>query len=179
MTESDNLDQLRQQLAYQHPLSQYGSSIVHLTNPEKQLFNVELQLRGQSIDENGERQQTLIPLLNDRGVSAMMTYLKALVNQVTILGNIDPKEIPQTMEYFYTALIEDLMINRYNYDIKSLSDSTRIHTVCCLFAKVTLDRARSEGDRRFWKGTQQEIRHHLEQEEKKRGILGFNFGGKE
>jgi hypothetical protein len=160
-----------------NPLNMYGGSIVMLTNPENELYKMELTLRGMVLDGDGNAVQKGEPLLNDRGVASVLGQAQGIVNQVTIMSNLTEREIKETvMMTFSDTIIIDLMVNRINYDIKGKSTRFRIWSIVVLGSFICLKRSWDGDDKRFWKGSQQDITMRHEGGDEKKGFLGKVFG---
>jgi hypothetical protein len=147
---------------YLSPMSQYGSSIVTMTNPDSVLYKLELTFRNCILDADGNVKSAGEPLMNDYGINSVLGTAQSVINQVTIMSNVDKGNIEGLMEFLSDTLVQDLMTNRSIYGIKSMTVRNNIfhHTVTT--ALITLKRAFEEGDKRFWKGSVQEIKHTQE-----------------
>lgn len=155
---------------YASPMHQYGSSIIFLTNPESELFKMELSFRSMSINKEGETVVAGEPLMNNYGISSVIGTVQSLVNQVTVMSNLDKNEVSALMDFLGDTLARDLMMNKETYGIKSESVRDKIYFSALTSTFVTLKRAFEEGDKRFWKGSVQEINTRVEQGAKK-GLL--------
>jgi hypothetical protein len=155
---------------YMSPMHQYGSSIILMTNPENELFKLELTFRSMMLDANGNPYQVGEPLMNDYGISSVIGTIQALVNQITVMSNLDKFEVQMLMDFLADTLAKDLMMNRMNYDIKSSATRDKIYFNALATTFVTLKRGFEEGDKRFWKGSVQEI-HTTMDTQRKKGIL--------
>lgn len=140
--------------------NQMSNSIVTLTNPDSSIYKLELSLRGMMLDQDGNPKQIGSPLMNETGINNILSLTQSVVSQVTILSNLE-KEIAQLMLFLNDALTQDLMMNRIKYGIKGVTDRTRIYSIVMMNAYITMRRAFQEGDRRFWKGSQQNIRTEI------------------
>lgn len=167
----------------QNPMQQYPAAIVLLTNPENELYKLELTLRNMRIDSKGNPQPIGTPKLNDKGIISVLGQVQSFVNQDMVMSNMDDKTIPILMEVFSDALIKDLMTNRKYYEITDLA--TRDVIMSCAWGHVfsCLRRAYNEGDRRFWKGSQTDVRHTVINESAKKGMMAtlagsLGIGGK-
>ena len=157
--------------AYMSPMQQYGtSSILLLTNPENELNRMELTFRSMQLNKDGIPISTGQPLMNDYGINAIIGIVQSLVNQITVMSNLNKNEIPILIDFLGDTLARDLMVNRAAYDIKTFAARDKIYFTAISTAFVTLKRGYEEGDRRFWKGSQHEIRNIIEQD-KKQGAM--------
>lgn len=157
---------------YQSPMYNYAGSIIMLTNPSDLLFQLEQDLRNVIYNENTKEYDPLgDPLLNNEGVSSVLSIVRSRVNQITIMSNLEEKNINALQELLADNLAQDLMINRVKYNIKNPSARTKIMDNTCAYAFICMRRAYNEGDRRFWKGSQQDIRTTVVGEREKKGLL--------
>lgn len=98
-------------------MQQFGNSVLELTNPDEEMFKMECALRGKSIDINGNLIDLKRPLMNDKGVVAVVGMVQSVVNKVTIMSNLNKTEVPNIMRFFVYGLIEDLLFNASNYEV--------------------------------------------------------------
>ena len=153
--------------------NQHSGSIVLLTNPENDLFKFELFLRGMVLDEQGNPKQVGDPLMNEKGISSLLGLLSTTVSQNTVMSNVDDKGIGILMELNADTVAQLLMMNRRRYEIKDFSIATTIMNAYVNKTYLTLRRPYEEGDRRFWKGSQQEITSTIKSDTQRKGILGL------
>lgn len=157
---------------YQSPMYNYGSGIVTLTNPRNLLHELDLKLRGKR-EINGKTQKVGDALLNDEGVNSVLSQVESIVNQVTVMGWLKDEEIKGLMDFLADTLAKDLMMNRVKYEIHHTSARDRVYFSALTTAFITMKRAYEEGDRRFWKGSVQEVRTTVENQNKKKGLFGL------
>jgi hypothetical protein len=141
---------------------QYGSSMLQMTNPEGEMQKMELALRSQVVDKDGNPQQVGEPLLNEIGLSSVIGQVQAIVNQTTIMSNFDKNEIPILVDYLGDTLAKDLMINRVSYNIRTKAARSKIYYIALASAFICLKRAFEQGERGFWGRIQQEIKQYVE-----------------
>jgi len=159
---------------YASPMHQFGSSILFLTNPENDLYKIELTFRGMILDKEGNPQKVGDPLMIEKGISSVIGQVQSIVSQNTIMGNLDKREILILLDFLADTLAKDLMVNRINYNIISTSARDKIYFSSLTTAFVTMKRSSEEGERRFWKGSVQEVHTRVENQAKKGGgLLGF------
>lgn len=165
---------------YTAPISHMQGNMIQMTNPEDEIVQMELTLKGIYVDANGQKKELYDPLLNERGVGSVIGHVRSAVNRVSIMSNYTDQDVERIMvDLFGDALIKDLMMNREEYQIKDPSARDRILAMGNLIVFSAIKRALEEGDRRFWKGTQQEITTRIEgmpNGKKKGGMFGF-LGG--
>lgn len=147
---------------YLNPMQNYQGTILQLTNPESELYRLELSLRNMRLNGNGDIVQTGEPLLNDMGINSVLGQVQALMNQVTIMSNFEKNDIEKLMDYLADTLARDLMMNRVKYAVKNGYDRDKIYFQSLTSAFITLKRALDEGEKRFWRGSQQEITTRIE-----------------
>lgn len=143
---------------YRSPMYDFGSSIIYLTDPSNELHELELQLRG--LKKVNDKLVTVgQPLLNELGISRILAHVDSIVNQVTIMSNLSEKKINYLMLDFADSLIKHLMENRKYWQIPPPVDSNR--TAIFSWAKnrayICIHRSLEGDDKRFWKGSTQEI----------------------
>lgn len=166
-------------LPFSSPMQQYGSSILQLTNPEGEIYKMELTLRSQILDKDGNPQPIGEPLMNDEGISSVIGQVQAVVNQVTIMSNFQDKDLPLLIDFLGDTLAKDLMMNRLKYRITTPAARDKVYFAALSTAYVTLKRAVNNGERGFWKGSQQDIRQFIDTGSQSKGILGMlGWGGK-
>lgn len=156
---------------YQAPMHQPGGSMIHMTNPENELLKMELTLRSQILDDKGNPKRCGDPLMNDEGISSVMGYVQTVVNQVTIMSNLNRNEISGLMDFLSDTLANDLMLNRERYNIQTASARSKIFFTALTSAFITMKRAYEGDDKRFWKGSQQEITMRNESPDQGKGIM--------
>jgi len=173
MAEEEQQQQQQLPSSYQTPYYQYGSSILFLTNPENELHKLELTLRGMQEDEKGMAQSIGEPLLNQKGVSEIIGMTQSIVNQVTILSSLNKDDIDTLRDFLGDTLAKDLMVNRRRYDIKNESTRDQIYFSTISTSFICMKRAQSDtlSDKKFWRGSVQEIHSSVNTNEKKKGIL--------
>lgn len=166
---------------YASPMHQFSGSLLLLTNPDNELYKLELTLRNCVLDKEGNPRQAGIPLLNDEGVTSVIGQTQAVVSQVTVMSNLEQSEVVMLVDFLGDTLARDLMVNRVRYAIENAAARDKIYFLVLSSSFITMKRAADEGERRFWKGSQQEITTRVEgMNPKKKGGLGafLGWGGK-
>lgn len=166
------------QAYYQHPAGQFGSSIISLTNPEETLQKMEMNLRGMIEDANGKPKQVGEALMNDVGIRNIMGLAQGLISRIMFLSNMEKENVEMMIEYLVDTLDRDLMMNRVPYGIKQSNDRSKISFIVVSGSFAALKRAQQEGERRFWKGSQQETIIRQESNQPKGNILTRMAGWK-
>lgn len=179
MTDDEQVSPQVRTTPYASPMNNYGGSILFLTNPENELHRFELTLRNCRFDE---KENKIIPygepLLNDEGIKSVIGQTQSVVNQDTVMSNFD-EEIPRLMEMFSDSLIKDLMMNRVRYEIKTPASRDKIVSMATIYGYSCLRRGFQQGERKFWKGSQQEITTYSSTSEpKNKGLSGLMGWGR-
>lgn len=161
---------------YSSPMFNFGSSIIMMTNPEDELYKMELTFRSAILNEEGKIVSVGKPLMNELGISSVVGIVQSIVNRVTIMSNLEKFDIQQVMDFLGDTLSRDLMMNRKTYGISTETARDKIYFTTLSTAFMTMKRALQEGEKRFWKGSQQEITTRIEGQQKKSGLLGGIMG---
>jgi len=164
---------------YMSPLQALGSSIITLTNPDDELYHLELAFRNVTIDNRGNQIPLGPALMNDDGIGRMIGLTRSFVNKIHIMGSIDKIEKSGLLLNQASTIQGELMINWKGYGIdKRNRNSTRttISTSAMNICIVTANRALNEGDRRFWKGSTHEITTRMDQGSQKKGLMSRVMG---
>ena len=165
---------------YASPMHNFAGSIILLTNPDQELHKLELTFRNVILDKEGNAKHVGIPLMNDEGVRSIIGQVQAIVSQVTVMSNLDDKVRNSLRDFLADTIAKDLMLNRKKYAIVNSSARDRIFMESITMAVITMNRAADEGERKFWKGSQQEIITHGNMPGSKGGLLtrALGWGGK-
>lgn len=147
---------------YQVPMHQWGGSMITLTDPSDELRRMELTLRNAVENEDGQVVLLGDPLLNDEGINRIMGMVRNTVSRITFMSNVKDNDIMMLMDFLGDTLAKDLMVNRMRYGIKDGSARDTIFFNILTPSFISLRRAFEEGDKRFWKGSTQEITNRLE-----------------
>lgn len=158
---------------YQSPMYNYGGSILLLTNPNDELYKMELTFRNMILDRDGNPVPAGNPLMNDKGINSVIGQVQAIVNRVTIMSSLNKSEIPSMIDFLGDTLAKDLMLNRVNYEISLGSSRDKIYFVALSSAYICMKRAIDTGfnDKKFWQGSQQEITTRVENPHIKSGMI--------
>ena len=161
-------------MAYTNSDQGLAANIKDLTDPQKEIQMLKLSFEGKIIDENGEEKQITEPLMNIRGIYSIIGQVRSVVNRVSNLTHLSTHEIGTiTVDSFSDSVIQDLMVNWKYYGIdKDRRNVTR--TVVLRSAErivyATLKRSHEGGERKFWKGSQQDIRTTIVNDGSNKGI---------
>jgi hypothetical protein len=75
------------------------------------------------------------------------------------------------MDFLADTLAKDLMVNRIKYEIKTASARDKIFFTVLSSSFICMKRAYKEGEKRFWKGSQQEITTRHEGPQNNKGVM--------
>lgn len=158
---------------YASPMHAYGSSILSLTNPKEELRRMELSFRCVKELSDGTYESIGDPLMNEYGINSVIGIIQSIVNQVTVMSSLSKNEIPLLIDYLADVLAPDLMINRVPYGIKSFASRDKIFFMSLTTSFITMKRAYEEGisDKKFWRGSVQEITSRVENSAKRGGMF--------
>jgi hypothetical protein len=144
-----------------------GGSVLYLTNPDKEIRKMELTFRSMLEDDNGGLikiggEEGWQPLMNEYGISSIIGIVQSIVNQVTIMSHLEQEEIEKLVDLLADTLVATLMVNRVRFGINSFSARNEIFFTAISTGYVCMKRAAQGGERRFLKGSVQEIKQHIE-----------------
>ena len=139
---------------------------------------MELTFRSMIIDKEGKATKVGDPLMNELGINSVIGQVQSIVNRVTIMSNLNKNEVPMLIDFLGDTLAKDLMMNRIRYQIKESSSRDKIFFTALSNAFICMKRAFDEGisDKKFWKGSQQDVTHTLKSDKKEGGmskVLGW------
>jgi len=169
--ESDN-----ESTYYQTPNNPHNGSIVYMTDPQKEIKKLKLSLMNAYIDDKGDIIHYGDPLLNNDGIAKIIGFVNSIVNTSSNMTNLDEDKIEKIMMFNSNIIIENLMVNRITWGIKGHDARDLILAKVTNLMNITLNRSLDEGERRFWKGTQQEIHTKIENTNQKTGLLNGIMG---
>jgi len=156
-------------------MSNFGNSIILLTNPENAVYKLECKFRNIKVSDDGEIKPLGPPLMNEYGIAQVIGLVESIVNENSVWAWIEDRdEVNGLRNLFADTLAKDLMMNRLHYGITDPTARQRIFTESAAFTHLCLKRAFKQGERHFWKGSQQDIRHTVTNDSGgKRNILGW------
>lgn len=177
MTESQEVQQPTiKSSPFMSPMHLYSGSIITMTNPEDEIYKMELTFRGMVLGSDGKPKKVGEALMNEEGINSIVGIVQNLVSRDTVLSNFNKVEISTLMEFLGDTISKDLMLNRLNYNIINPSARDKIYFTACSTAFVTMKRAFEQGEKIFWKGSLQEVTTRVEGQQKKGGLLSQVMG---
>jgi len=160
--------------------SELNSLLAELTDPEQELEELELSLKGQKI-EKGKAITVTEPLLNNKGVANMLRFTKSMVSKVMYMSNLEEDQIRIMTIELGMEIIVDLVMHRLDYEIKDFSKMSTIRTLVTYKAFEAGMSSLENGHRKFLKNSLIETTIHTEgQMSGKKGALSslLNLGRK-
>lgn len=126
------------------------AALLEQLDPETIIREMKLTLKGLRFDETtGKVGKESEPLMNNLGIGRIISSVRGIVNQNTIMSAFEEKTIMKIVEEFASDIINDLAINWKEYDIKLKTDLDRIEGICKRMALSALMRSKMGGERRF------------------------------
>lgn len=165
---------------YASPMYNFGSSIIFMTSPDEDLRDMELALRSLKEDKDKQLQQVGVPLMNDYGINKILMLVRAILSRSTYMSNLKKDAIPLLIDLLADTIAKTLMINSKKFEIKDVTTRDDIIFIAEMTAYIALSRGLDEGERRFWKGSTQEIVTRVTGLQQKSGVMSklMGWGGK-
>jgi len=130
--------------------NEINSLLSELTNPEQQIYEVELSLKGLGQDSEGKQIRVSEPLLNDEGVANMIRLIRSMVSRVMFVSNLTEEQIGKLTVELGWLISKDLVMNKLKYNVKEKDRST-IVTIILYPSFQSGNAALENGFRRFLK----------------------------
>lgn len=131
--------------------NEINSLLSELTDPEKEIYEVELSLKGLEVNEDGKKVRVTTPLLNDKGAANMIRLMRSMLNRVTYVSNLEEEDIRALVVELAYAIQDDLIMHKKDYEIRDTTDMTTIRTIITYKAFEAGMSALDNGFRRFLK----------------------------
>lgn len=165
---------------YASPMYNYASSIVFMTSPDDDLRDMELALRSLKEDKDGATTKIGDPLMNDYGINKILMLVRSILSRSTFMSNMKKDMIPMLIDLLADTIAKTLMINASKFEIRDITTRDDIIFIAEMTAYIALSRGLDEGERRFWKGSTQEITTSVMGGNQKSGLVGklLGWGGK-
>lgn len=133
-----------------------GENMALQIEPREVIAEISMFLQGITLDKDGEPEKSFKPLVNDNGVAAIVTMLRAHLNPAVVLANLTEDEIRQISKEVRMAMIrlihchhDDYKMDIANWDILlQLVD----HSVFCF-----MSRTKNNGERQYHSTVQRYI----------------------
>jgi len=150
------------------------SSLVKQTNPNAVLLDIEMTLRGKKWDDDEKKFVRPIgceALLNELGINSLMADARGIINQNTIMSNLNKEEISKMLIQLGDTITNKLEINWKEFAISKSNLSTCVDTILYA-AKAALNRALGEGEKRFLKTSVRAIESYNTHSKGSNEVLG-------
>ena len=115
-------------------------------------------------------------LMNELGIQSVSSTLYSFLNRNVFLTNLSEHRGMNLARDILLAVNEELFLNRKKYDLLSTNFNsvvTKVETLCI----SAIQRPFEQGEKKFWKGTSQEIIQKLESN-KPPSQPAITFGGR-
>lgn len=148
----------REQLDTQQAMNAYAmadqahhvqAAILSQTNPLSILEKMEMDLRGLRELPDGNVAKVSEPKLNDKGIGRMLVLASAIINQNTILSHLEKDEISKLIVRLDEDLVDDLVINWKEYDVKDKIMLDHIVDIIVIPAFLALKRAYKQNEKNW------------------------------
>jgi hypothetical protein len=150
-------DLMNQQAALNMARSNYMANdnnintlLSELTDPDKQIYEIELRLKGKAQNELGEIVKVSEPLLNEEGVANMVRLVQSMVSRVMFMSNLTDEQVGKLTIELGWVISTDLIRNKIKYNVKDKDRST-IVTLILYPSFESANAALENGFRRFLK----------------------------
>jgi hypothetical protein len=162
MVDDVEYDTRPQMPMFSSPLSAFAGAIQQLTDPEQYLGEIENVFRGVKVGSDGESKRCGTAMLNEEGINSVMGQIRSIVSQTTIMSNLNDREVYGIICELGNVLSKDLMVNARKYAITDSVTKSKVVMISTNAAYICMKRGFEEGDKRFWKGTTQEITQRIQ-----------------
>lgn len=163
---------------FQGPPHSQNSNILFLTNPDAELYKLELTFRSKYEDMEGNIQSTGNPLMNEHGIIQVIGMVRAIVNQVTVMSCLNKKDLEALRNFMADKLAIVLMVNHKTFGITNPTARDTIYFESITTAHICMKRAFEDSlnDKKFWRGSMNEGVMRVENiNQQKKGGLGGMF----
>jgi len=143
---------------------------LYLTGTYPELEKLKLDLLGQEKDNDENIVQVGSPLCNQEGALKLVGLVGSLANKHGILTHQDEFRISKMMKGFSKTVRGELMLRAVSWGFDRMDRNTILEMTTDL-AFLAIQRGFHGGDRRFWKGTQQDIHTSNDAPQQKTGMF--------
>ena len=161
--------------SYSTPAHLQNSNILYLTDPSTEIQRLEDTLRSQYRDDNNHITKYGDPLVNEKGISVVLGMVRSVVTQITTMSNLTKQDINKIMINYCENLTIILMLKWKEFNL-TRSNRPIVKLAAKNPALFCMKRALDEGERRFWKGSQQDFTTTIINPKEKSGFLGKMMG---
>lgn len=122
--------------------NEYDSLLKDLLDVQKEIYEIELNLQGLRINDEGNIEQYTEPKCNQIGAVNIVMLMKSMISNVVSMSNFEEDQIRILTIELGDDLVENLTFNKVRYEIKhpkAISDIVDIVTIkafaCGMMAK--------------------------------------------
>ena len=130
--------------------NELNSLLAQLTDPEQEIYEVELSLKGKGLDSKGNVIQVSQPLLNDEGVAAMIRIIRSMVSRVMFMSNLKEEQVSKLTIELGWLIATELVQNKVKYGVKN-EHRSQIVSIILYKSYESANSALENGFRRFLK----------------------------
>ena len=141
----------------QEQMAQSQAVLVEQTNPDKVLEEIVLKLKGLKKQMDGSLVRVGEPLMNSLGVNRITLIMSSIINQNTILSDLERSEINNLTLSVSKNLLLDLAQHWREYKIKDRAMLNHIVATVIFPAFFSLRRAYLKGEKNWLKSFMTEI----------------------
>jgi len=141
----------------QEQMAQSQAVLVEQTNPDKVLEEIILKLKGLKKQMDGSLIRVGEPLMNSLGVNRITLIMSSIINQNTILSDLERSEINNLTLSVSKNLLLDLAQHWREYEIKDRAMLNHIVATVIFPAFLSLRRAYLKGEKNWLKSFMTEI----------------------
>ena len=153
-------------------------SVLDRTDPKAITHMLKCKLRGMEFDEENQvwfLPKEAMPMLNERGIRSIMVDVSSVLNQNSVLSNLEDEHISQIIIGLGDCLVLKLMQRYLEFGVDIAELDTIVFSIlnACF---LCLRRSYHNLERIFHKGTLSEQRHIIEGTDSRKKGLSL-FGG--
>lgn len=130
-------------------MAESQAAVIAQTDPTKALKAVLEGFKGNAQNEHGEFVEFGTPLMNQKGLSTVASFLTPIMNDSTRFGDIPAREVRDMTEDIVNQITEDLGLNWKEYGISDISKVNIIIADLIPIVRITLSRSEEGGERQF------------------------------
>jgi hypothetical protein len=130
--------------------NELNTLLSQLTDPEQEIYEIELSLKGKGLDNKGNIIKISEPLLNDEGVASMIRIVRSMVSRVMFMSNLKEEQISKLTIELGWLISCDLIHNKAKYEVKN-ENRSQIVTIILYKSYESANSALENGFRRFLK----------------------------
>jgi hypothetical protein len=149
------------QVVYPNVMQAMGSNILRLTDTSELFDDVALYLRGLIRLEDGRLSKIGEPRMSEEGIGEVLGLLHGIATRNTHLSNYEMSEVRSMCNALIYELSRIFMLYGRKWGLEVNKRSITGYMITQIFF-TSLKRGFKEGDKKFLKGSQQEIKTTVE-----------------